>query len=167
LTSESNLVKCAEYGGLISDSNKQSINLQGFQPILTLDSLSTSKSIKHNNTLKNNFYNNNINNNNIRYSSKSQNRDLLGQAERGKIGTHTSSECSSNSSVEASVESNVGLISHEKKDRRQINTVFSSNQSDERNKVSRLNSLDRDSLENMPDINTINQDVCEFYFFFF
>lgn len=119
LTSESNLFKCAEYGGLISDSNKQSINLEGFQPILTLDMLSTSKSIKHINTLKNNnFYNNNINNNNnIRHSNKNQNRDLLGQAERGKIGTHTSSECSSNSSVEASVDSNVGLISHEKKGR--------------------------------------------------
>lgn len=45
----------------------------------------------------------------------SNNRDLLGQAERGKIGSHTSSECSSNSSVEASVESNVGLLNHEKK----------------------------------------------------
>jgi len=117
LTSESNLFKCAEYGGLISDSNKQSINLEGFQPILTLDMLPTSKSIKHNNALKNNnFYNNNISNNsNIRCSNKNQNRDLLGQAERGKIGTNSSSECSSNSSVEASVESNVGLISHEKK----------------------------------------------------
>ncbi|KAL7021944.1 hypothetical protein ACKWTF_012080 [Chironomus riparius] len=160
LTSESNLFKCAEYGGLISDSNKQSINLEGFQPILTLDMLSTSKSIKHINTLKNNnFYNNNINNNNnIRHSNKNQNRDLLGQAERGKIGTHTSSECSSNSSVEASVDSNVGLISHEKKDRRQVNSVFSSNQNDERSKISRLNSLDHDSLENMPDIRSINQD---------
>lgn len=117
MTSESNLFKCAEYGGLISDSNKQSINLEGFQPILTLDMLPTAKSIKHNIALKNNnFYNNNISNNsNIRCSNKNQNRDLLGQAERGKIGTNSSSECSSNSSVEASVESNVGLISHEKK----------------------------------------------------
>lgn len=125
LTGESNLFKCAEYGGLISDSNKQSINLEGFQPILTLDMLPTSKSIKHNNTLKtNNFYNNNITNNNIRYNSKNQNRDLLGQAERGKIGTHSSSECSSNSSVEASVESNVGLISHEKKGNSFLNSFL-------------------------------------------
>lgn len=106
------LSKCAEYGGLSSGSHKQSINLEGFQPILTLeDMLPTSKIVKHNSSIKNN----NFFDNEIRTNSKNQNRDLLGQAERGKIGTHTSSECSSNSSVEASVESNVGLISHEKK----------------------------------------------------
>lgn len=49
-----------------------------------------------------------------RYAANNH-RDLLGQAERGKIGSNTSSECSSNSSVEASVESNTGLLNHEKK----------------------------------------------------
>lgn len=43
-------------------------------------------------------------------------RDPLGVAERGKVGLPiSSSECSSNSSVEASVESNTGLVSGEKK----------------------------------------------------
>lgn len=106
--------KCAEYGGLNDEFRKQPINLDGFQPLLTLEGMiPTSKIVKHNSSFKtNSFYNNT---NNFRLSSKIQSRDLLGQAERGKIGTHSSSECSSNSSVEASVESNLGLISHEKK----------------------------------------------------
>lgn len=43
-------------------------------------------------------------------------KDPLGLAERGKVGIPpSSSECSSNSSVEASIESNTGLINGEKK----------------------------------------------------
>jgi hypothetical protein len=118
--------KYEKYGGL-----NQSINLDGFQPILSLDN-SVSSSTK---LIKNNNYNNsslaakngsliiNNNNNNINSNSRhltqyNKSRDLLGQAERGKIGagSHSnSSECSSNSSVEASVDSNMGLISHERK----------------------------------------------------
>lgn len=42
--------------------------------------------------------------------------DPLGLAERGRIGfPHSSSDCSSNSSVEASVESNAGLVNGERK----------------------------------------------------
>lgn len=42
--------------------------------------------------------------------------DPLGVAERGKVGLPpSSSECSSNSSVEASVESNMGLVNGIKK----------------------------------------------------
>lgn len=41
--------------------------------------------------------------------------DPLGIAERGKVGVPSSSECSSNSSVEASVESNTGLVNGKKK----------------------------------------------------
>lgn len=42
--------------------------------------------------------------------------DPLGVAERGKVGLPpSSSECSSNSSADASVESNVGLLSEERK----------------------------------------------------
>lgn len=42
--------------------------------------------------------------------------DPLGIAERGKVGLPpSSSECSSNSSVEASVESNTGLVNGKKK----------------------------------------------------
>lgn len=45
--------------------------------------------------------------------------DPLGVAERGKVGVPpTSSECSSNSSVEASVESNMGLVNGIKKGKR-------------------------------------------------
>lgn len=45
--------------------------------------------------------------------------DPLGIAERGKVGLPpSSSECSSNSSVEASVESNTGLVNGKKKGRK-------------------------------------------------
>lgn len=111
----------SKYGGFNSPLN-QSINFDGFQPILSLDNSvpSATKPIKHSSSRSSSIYNNNINNNNNFNSiniqrQNSKNRDLLGQAERGKIGSHTSSECSSNSSVEASVESNMGLISHERK----------------------------------------------------
>lgn len=111
----------SKYGGFNSPLN-QSINFDGFQPILSLDNSvpSATKPIKHSSSRSSSIYNNNNNNNfnsiNIqRQNSRNQNRDLLGQAERGKIGSHSSSECSSNSSVEASVESNMGLISHERK----------------------------------------------------
>lgn len=75
-------------------------------------SLTSSKPIKYNSSRTSSVYSNGH-----RYSGVNNNngRDLLGQAERGKIGSHTSSECSSNSSVEASVESNMGLLNHEKK----------------------------------------------------
>lgn len=47
-----------------------------------------------------------------RHSDK--HNDPLGLAERGRIGVpHSSSDCSSNSSVEASVESNAGLVNGE------------------------------------------------------
>lgn len=97
----------AKYGGF-----SQSINLDGFQPIPTSDNCvpSSTKPIKSSSSRTSSLYNNGH-----RYISGSNSRDLLGQAERGKIGSHTSSECSSNSSVEASVESNMGLINHEKK----------------------------------------------------
>lgn len=103
----------ARYGGFSSPLN-QSIHLDGFQPI-PMDngvSLTSSKPIKYNSSRTSSLYSNGH-----RYSGVSNNngRDLLGQAERGKIGSHTSSECSSNSSVEASVESNMGLLNHEKK----------------------------------------------------
>ena len=95
----------AKYGGF-----SQSINVDGFQPI-PMDSglTSTTKPIKYSSSKSSAIYNNGH-----RFSNANS-RDLLGQAERGKIGSHTSSECSSNSSVEASVESNMGLINHEKK----------------------------------------------------
>lgn len=49
-----------------------------------------------------------------RHSDK--HNDPLGLAERGRIGIpHSSSDCSSNSSVEASVESNAGLVNGERK----------------------------------------------------
>lgn len=117
----------SKYGGL-SPLNNQSINFDGFQPILSLDNSvpsATKPFRQHSSIRSSSVYNNN---NNIISSINTQrqqqqhstgirthNRDLLGQAERGKIGSHTSSECSSNSSVEASVESNMGLISHERK----------------------------------------------------
>lgn len=41
--------------------------------------------------------------------------DPLGVAERGKVGVPSSSECSSNSSADASVESNMGILNGEKK----------------------------------------------------
>jgi hypothetical protein len=102
----------ARYGGFSSPLN-QSINLDGFQPI-PMDngmSLTSSKPIKYSSSRTSSIYNSGH-----RYSGVSNNngRDLLGQAERGKIGSHSSS-CSSNSSVEASVESNMGLLNHEKK----------------------------------------------------
>lgn len=110
-------------------------------------------------------------------------RDPLALAERGKIGMpHSSSECSSNSSVEASVESNTGLVGGEKKDRRLIlqsvgggtksstpakemsaadgkkdqgSGVVGSSSS---TKYNRLPLQQQDSLEDVPDINS-NQDV--------
>lgn len=110
----------SKYGGL-SPLNNQSINFDGFQPILSLDNSvpsATKPFRQHSSIRSSSVYNNNntqqrqqIHNTNTRTHS----RDLLGQAERGKIGSHSSSECSSNSSVEASVESNMGLISHERK----------------------------------------------------
>ncbi|XP_029718298.2 synaptotagmin-14-like [Aedes albopictus] len=109
-------------------------------------------------------------------------RDPLALAERGKIGMpHSSSECSSNSSVEASVESNTGLVGGEKKDRRLIlqsvgggtksstpakemsaadgkkdqgSGVVGSSSS---TKYNRLPLQQQDSLEDVPDINS-NQD---------
>lgn len=48
--------------------------------------------------------------------SKDSFHDPLGVAERGKVGLPpSSSECSSNSSADASVESNMGIINGEKK----------------------------------------------------
>lgn len=91
----------AKYGGF-----SQSVNVDGFHAIPSSvdNSVSlTTKPIKYSSRSSGHRF------------SSSNNRDLLGQAERGKIGSHTSSECSSNSSVEASVESNMGLINHEKK----------------------------------------------------
>jgi hypothetical protein len=102
----------ARYGGFSSPLN-QSIHLDGFQPIpMDNGALTSSKPIKYSSSRASSLYNNGH-----QYSGVSNNngRDLLGQAERGKIGSHTSSECSSNSSVEASVESNMGLLNHEKK----------------------------------------------------
>lgn len=97
----------SKYGGF-----SQSINLDGFQPVPTSDvGMSSSKPIKYSSSRNSILYNNGGH----RYIGNNNNRDLLGQAERGKIGSHTSSECSSNSSVEASVESNTGLLNHEKK----------------------------------------------------
>lgn len=97
-------------------------------------------------------------------------------AERGKIGMpHSSSECSSNSSVEASVESNTGLVGGEKKDRRLILPSASGGQrgsssisplKEEEGKVNnngkygRLPVQHQDSLEDVPDINS-NQDVSD------
>ncbi|XP_058832479.1 synaptotagmin-16 isoform X2 [Topomyia yanbarensis] len=110
-------------------------------------------------------------------------RDPLALAERGKVGMpHSSSECSSNSSVEASVESNTGLVGGEKKDRRLIlpsptgrplssaNSLVKEASTDgkefgnnnagvtsESTKYSRLPVQHQDSLEDVPDINS-NQD---------
>lgn len=48
--------------------------------------------------------------------SSEKHNDPLGLAEKGRIGIpHSSSDCSSNSSVEASVESNAGLMNGEQK----------------------------------------------------
>ncbi|XP_055539893.1 synaptotagmin-16 [Wyeomyia smithii] len=114
----------------------------------------------------------------------SSSRDPLALAERGKIGMpHSSSECSSNSSVEASVESNTGLVGGEKKDRRLIlpsadgrtlgssgsltgketladGKEFGNNNAGsltETAKYSRMSVQRQDSLEDVPDINS-NQD---------
>lgn len=96
----------SKYGGF-----SQSINLDGFQAVPTSDvGMSSSKPIKYSSSRSSILYNGGGH----RYTSNNH-RDLLGQAERGKIGSNTSSECSSNSSVEASVESNTGLLNHEKK----------------------------------------------------
>ena len=97
----------SKYGGF-----SQSINLDGFQPVPTDVGLmsTTTKPVKYSSSRTNSIYNTN----GQRFIT-SNSKDLLGQAERGKIGSHTSSECSSNSSVEASVESNTGLLNHEKK----------------------------------------------------
>lgn len=128
----------AKYGGLCPLN--QSINFDGFQPILSLDNTnmpSATKPFRHHHNSSSRSSSNNNNNNiinnynqrqqhsrisasNINNNNNINNRDLLGQAERGKIGSHTSSECSSNSSVEASVESNMGLISHERKGKKII-----------------------------------------------
>lgn len=165
----------AKYGGF-----SQSINVDGFQPVPTTD-IST-KPIKHSSSRTSSLYNNGH-----RYSNNSNHRDLLGQAERGKIGSHSSSECSSNSSVEASVESNTGLINHEKKgeriwcrpsrkfthiavlvlDRRQVNPILDrvmplrDSRIERRGSGSKLRSsiAHQDSLEDVPDINSLNQDV--------
>ncbi|XP_065077435.1 synaptotagmin-14 isoform X2 [Ochlerotatus camptorhynchus] len=117
---------------------------------------------------------------NTRHSSS---RDPLALAERGKIGMpHSSSECSSNSSVEASVESNTGLVGGEKKDRRLIlqsasgggkegtpakDVSSGDGKKDQGNSVTggssssakygRLPVQQQDSLEDVPDINS-NQD---------
>lgn len=101
----------AKYGGFSSPLN-QSIHLDGFHPVPMDNSVpSSTKPIKYSSSRTSSIYSNGH-----RFTSNGNNtRDLLGQAERGKIGSHTSSECSSNSSVEASVESNMGLINHEKK----------------------------------------------------
>jgi hypothetical protein len=101
----------SKYGGLNSPLNQP--NLDGFQciqfdqngvPNGGMTSPLLNKPLKHSSSRTSSYYRNNHNP-----------RDLLGQAERGKIGSHSSSECSSNSSIEASVESNMGLINHEKK----------------------------------------------------
>ncbi|CRK88504.1 CLUMA_CG002261, isoform A [Clunio marinus] len=151
----------AKYGGFSSPLN-QSINLDGFQPI-PIDNVvsSSTKPIKYSSSRSSNFHRFN--------NANSKNRDLLGQAERGKIGSsHTSSECSSNSSVEASVESNMGLINHEKKDRRQIHPALERTAPLRDSKIERRNSgckslrssiVQQDSLEDVPDINgSSNQD---------
>jgi synaptotagmin-14/16 len=172
----------ARYGGFSSPLNQS--HLDGFQPI-SMDngvSLTSSKPIKYSSSRTSSIYNNGH-----RYSGVSNNngRDLLGQAERGKIGSHTSSECSSNSSVEASVESNMGLLNHEKKgeweavlerfkvnysspiaDRRQVNPILDraalrDSRIERRNSGSkslRSSIVHQDSLEDVPDINS-NQDV--------
>ncbi|XP_055618715.1 synaptotagmin-14 [Toxorhynchites rutilus septentrionalis] len=107
-------------------------------------------------------------------------RDPLAQAERGRIGMpHSSSECSSNSSVE----SNTGLVGGEKKDRRLIlqsaagrvpislESPSKENAGDGKKdlgnsngetvssntKYTRVPVQHQDSLEDMPDINS-NQD---------
>jgi len=107
----------AKYGGFSSPLMDQSINLDGFQPVLssaTNVASATTKPIKqHIASKSSNLYHSGHRQGS--FSSRSGHRDLLNAAERGKIGSHSSSECSSNSSVEASVESNVGLINHEKK----------------------------------------------------
>ncbi|EDS38894.1 synaptotagmin-14 [Culex quinquefasciatus] len=110
------------------------------------------------------------------HHGSSGSRDPLALAERGKIGMpHSSSECSSNSSVEASVESNTGLVGGEKKDRRLILPSASGGQrgsssisplKEEEGKVNnngkygRLPVQHQDSLEDVPDINS-NQDVVD------
>jgi synaptotagmin-14/16 len=105
--------KYEKYGGI-----NQSINLEGFQPILSVDVPPSTKIVRQNRYNSSSLNNSNsTNNSHQRYQqNRPSSKDLLGQAERGKIGnSHSSSECSSNSSVEASVESNMGLISHERK----------------------------------------------------
>lgn len=153
-----------KYGGFSSPLN-QSINLDGFQPI-PLDngvSSTSTKPIKYNSSRTSSVYSNGH-----RYTGSHNNnsRDLLGQAERGKIGSNTSSECSSNSSVEASVESNMGLINHEKKDRRQVNPILDRTAPLRDSRIDRRNSgskslrssiVHQDSLDDVPDLNT-NQD---------
>lgn len=109
----------SKYGGLNSPLN-QPINLDGFHSIhfdqnnlIAVGSGITSPTssrhpfnLKHSSSRTSSYYRNNHNH---------HSRDLLGQAERGKIGSNSSSECSSNSSIEASVDSNMGLLNHEKK----------------------------------------------------
>lgn len=51
--------------------------------------------------------------------------DPLGVAERGKVGLPpSSSECSSNSSADASVESNMGILNGEKKGIYSVHVLF-------------------------------------------
>lgn len=52
----------------------------------------------------------------VTITPRDSSKDPLGVAERGKVGIPSShSECSSNDSVEGSVESNTGIINGEKK----------------------------------------------------
>jgi hypothetical protein len=99
-----------KYGGLYSPL-EQSIHLDGFQPVLVdTSATSSAKANKYSSSNAISIYNKGH-----RFiSGNNNNRDLLGQAERGKIGS-TSSECSSNSSVEASVDRNFGHLHNEKK----------------------------------------------------
>uniref|UniRef100_T1GWD6 Uncharacterized protein n=1 Tax=Megaselia scalaris TaxID=36166 RepID=T1GWD6_MEGSC len=53
----------------------------------------------------------------FRYLLRNSNKDPLAIAERGKVGVPSSqSECSSNDSIEASIDSNTGILTGEKKD---------------------------------------------------
>ncbi|KAG5670338.1 hypothetical protein PVAND_000612 [Polypedilum vanderplanki] len=96
-------------------------------------------------------YNNNNNNNNLNYSQhryqRQQSRDLLGQAERGKIGggSHSSSECSSIVQLKRLLKATWVSLVREK--RRNSGS-----------KTGRLSVTHQDSLEDVPDINSNNQD---------
>lgn len=116
----------------------------------------------------------------VTVTSRESFNDPLGVAERGKVGVPpSSSECSSNSSVEASVESNMGLVNGTKKDRRLITLAgrsFDSNSTSTTlretridNRIERRNSTNsgkyrkipphhQDSLDDVPDLSNNNQD---------